>query len=175
MTDAPKNIVIIGYMGVGKSDIGKALAARLGMKYVDTDSMIEAEAGKSIQDIFKEDGEAAFRDMETALLERLASVSDHVVSTGGGMVLRAKNVSILRNMGPVVLLKSTPEVIERRLRSSINRPLLKVEDRGSRIRQMLKDRGPAYASAADLTVDTSELSIDGAVDKIVKHCGGEKK
>ncbi len=169
------NIVIIGFMGAGKSEIGKALAARVGMKYIDTDSIIGSEEGRSISDVFEKDGETYFRNLETKLLDKLSGTTNHVISTGGGMVLREENVKKLKSFGPLVLLTSKPEIIEKRLSAVSDRPLLNVPDPGAKIREMLKARNPVYNHVADFTVDTSEISIDEAVDRIAKFYKGETK
>jgi shikimate kinase len=169
------NVVIIGFMGVGKTELSKALSVRLGMKYMDTDSMIESEEKRSISDIFERDGEGHFRDLETKLLDKLAGIEGHVISTGGGMVLRDANVKKLKGLGPLILLKSKPEIIEKRLLGAKNRPLLDEGDRGGKIRNMLKDRSPIYDRVADFSIDTSELSIDAAVDGIANFVKGDKR
>jgi len=170
-----ENIILIGYMGVGKTEVGRALAAALGMDYLDTDSMIESEEKRSISDIFSNDGEEYFRNLETGILKKLSGTKGHVVATGGGMVLREENVKMLKAMGPLVLLKSSPEIIEKRLVRSKNRPLINVKDRGARIRQMLDKRNPIYDNVADFSVDTSELSVSDAVKTILGFYKGESK
>jgi shikimate kinase len=169
------NIVLIGYMGVGKSEVGGSLARSLKMKYIDTDDMIVAEEGRSIPAIFKADGEEYFRNCETRMLDKLSGANGNVISTGGGIVLRKENVKKLKELGPLVLLTSRPEVIEKRLKKAKNRPLLDVGDRGSKIRKMLESRGPVYDSVADLKVDTSDASVDEVVKQIVIFHKGEKK
>jgi len=169
------NIILIGFMGVGKSEVGKALAARLQMKYVDTDLMIEGEESTSIPDIFEKRGEPYFRDLETKLLDKFAASKNHVISTGGGMVLREGNVKKLKALGPLVLLSSRPEVIEKRLENSGGRPLLNVPDRPKQIKDILNVRDPIYNKVADFAVDTSDISVKDAVEKIIDYYEGVKK
>jgi len=169
------NIVLIGFMGVGKSEVGRVLAAGLGMKYVDTDSLIEKDQGRSISDIFELRGEAYFRDLESKLLEKMKDSKKQVISTGGGMVLREGNVKKLKALGPLVLLTSRADVIEKRLGSSVDRPLLKGKDRAKKIVDILKTRDPIYNKIADLIVDTSDASPAKAADVIVEFYEGMRK
>jgi shikimate kinase len=165
-----KNIILIGFMGVGKTEVGKLLAKELNMTYVDTDSMIEKEQGRSINDIFSDDdGENAFRNMETAVLKGLEGKTGFVVSTGGGIVLRQENVKMLKSMGPLVLLSAEPDVIYGRIKLESHRPLLKGSDPKSKIAAMLKARISLYEKAADLKVDTSSLSPSEACNTIIAY------
>jgi shikimate kinase len=163
-----QNIILIGFMGVGKTEVGKLLAKKLKMTYIDTDSIIEKEQGMEINDIFKEKGEESFRDMETKLLDKLAGLKDRVISTGGGIVLRPGNVKKLKSMGPLVLLTSDHETVYKRVKGSGTRPLLNVDDPKAKIREILEFRMPIYKGIADLEVDTSLLSPEEASNKIAK-------
>ena len=163
-----QNIILIGFMGVGKTEVGKLLAKKLKMTYIDTDSIIEKEQGMEINDIFKEKGEESFRDMETELLDKLADLKDHVISTGGGIVLRPGNVIKLKSMGPLVLLTSDHETVYKRVNGSGARPLLNVEDPKAKIKEIMEFRMPIYRGIADLEVDTSRLSPEEASNKIAK-------
>lgn len=169
------NIILIGFMGVGKTEVAKGLAESLNMGIIDTDMEIEREQGRTVSQIFSEDGEKRFRDMESDLLRKLSNAKKHVISTGGGIVLRDGNVKMLKALGPLVLLVSNPEVIEKRLSKNSDRPLLAGENKGQKIREMLAKREHIYNSVADLVVDTSDLSIDEAVKKIKDHVKGAKK
>ncbi len=163
-----KNIILIGFMGVGKTEVGKLLAKKLNMTYIDTDSIIENEQGMEINDIFNEKGEESFRDMETKLLDNIAKLKDHVIATGGGIVLRPGNIKKLKSMGPLVLLTSDPETIHKRVKGSGTRPLLNVEDPNAKIKEILEFRMPIYRGIADLEVDTSLLSPEEASNKIAE-------
>lgn len=153
------NIVLIGFMGTGKSAIGRSLATRLNARFVDTDAEIEKEAQKSVADIFAQEGEVAFRRREGALLVRLLRESTPLVlSTGGGMALYADNVRLLKKIGPIVWLTAPSPVILARVRQNLQRrPLLagQREDPLPRIQQLLAERNPRYRAVKDYEFDTS--------------------
>ncbi len=161
-----RNIVLVGFMGSGKTSVGQELASRLGRALVDTDDLVEAAAGRPIADIFERDGEAAFRAMETTAVRDAASRQRGVVSTGGGVVLRAENMSELRDTGVVVLLATTPEAVYERVADEAHRPLLQVPDPVARITSMMRDRAAAY-SQADCTVDTVGSSVAEVADGVL--------
>lgn len=167
-----KNIILIGFMGAGKTDVAMGLSKRLGIPVIDTDSMIEKEQGMSISEIFAKKGEPYFRDLETALLKSLSNAEGNVISTGGGMVLRDENVKALKSLGPLVLLSARPEVVMLRLLGKTDRPLLSGKDRQKKIEKLLLERRPIYEKAADLAVDTSDISVDDAVEKIANFLKG---
>jgi shikimate kinase len=170
-----ENIILIGFMGVGKTEIGRALAAKLKLEFIDTDLMIEESEKRSISEIFEADGEKHFRDLETKLLISLKGSEKHVIATGGGIVLREENVKALKALGPIILITSDPEVIEKRLAEKSDRPLLNVADRAKKIRAMLKERDPIYKRVKGLTVDTSRLSVSGSVAKIIGYLKRSKQ
>ena len=155
----PQNLVLIGFMGCGKSTVGRELQAILGYPLVDTDAVIEARAGKSITRIFAEEGEAAFRDLETLLLHELAESSPavHIIATGGGIVTRPENRDCLKQLGYVVWLHAPVAVILQRTRRSHDRPLLHTEDPVARIHTLLAQREPWYRETAHLQLDTGGL------------------
>lgn len=157
-----RNIVLVGFMGSGKSCIGRELHQSLGYQLIDTDHVIEDQTGKSISEIFSQDGEGAFRDMETRLLENLLlqKTSRHIISTGGGMTGRDENRSLLRQLGFVVWLKCSPGEIYQRTSRNANRPLLQGDDPMQTITELLAKRAPDYHRAAHLEIDTTGLSID---------------
>jgi shikimate kinase len=161
------NLILIGFMGVGKSEVGKLLASRLGLTFTDCDALIEEQEGQIISAIFSSQGEEHFRDLETRLLESLAGQDGLLLSTGGGMVLRAENVKLLKKMGPLVLLTAREEVILNRLKDTEDRPLLK-GDKAQSVKEILSKRDPVYNKVADLKVDTSDLTPEKAVEEIVK-------
>lgn len=156
-----RNIVLIGFMGSGKSCIGRELHQSLGYELIDTDHVIENQMGKSISKIFAEDGEEAFRDLEIRLLEKLMQekTSHQIISTGGGMAGRAENRSLLRQLGFVVWLKCTPEEIYQRTSKNKKRPLLQCDHPLQKITDLLAERSPYYQEAAHLEIDTTELNL----------------
>lgn len=169
-TTPPENIVLIGFMGCGKSTIGRELQQRLGYPLVDMDAVIEQRAGKPITRIFEDEGETAFRDMETGLLKELGDPTypRRIISTGGGVVGRAGNRELLRRLGYVVWLQAPPSVILERTSKNRTRPLLHGEDPAERIRTLLEERRPLYQETAHLTLDTAGLSCDEVATGILE-------
>lgn len=161
-----KNIILIGFMGSGKTTAGKLLAEKLSMHFIDTDDLIEQIAQKKISDIFKENGEAHFRDMESKIIDTLSGYDKFVIATGGGIVLRPENVTKLKAIGQLVLLSAKPDVIYDRVKGNKDRPLLHA-DPMAKIKDILGKRNPIYRAAADIEVDTSKLSVAQVVDMIM--------
>jgi shikimate kinase len=159
----PRNILLVGFMGTGKTAVGKQLAERLRWEYVDTDDLIVERAGKSIPAIFQEDGEPHFRDLETEVIRGLRGRDRCVVATGGGCVMRVDNVRALREAGMVVCLAARPDVILARCGGDTNRPLLQGDNPLAKIHELLGLRAPFYAMAHH-TIDTSDLSVARVVD-----------
>lgn len=155
----PKNIVLIGFMGSGKTTIGRELHQRLGYPMVDMDHLIEQRAGKPITAIFAEEGETTFRDMETALLAELAAADGprRIISTGGGVVVRPENRELLHHLGCVVWLQAPVDTILERTGRNRERPLLHTEDPAEKIRNLLAERTPWYRETAHFEVDTKGL------------------
>lgn len=154
------NIVLIGFMGCGKSTVGKALATELSYEFRDTDAMIEDAYGKTISKMFEENGEEYFRNAETELLKTLSAETEGVVlATGGGMPMREENAALLRNIGTVVFLEAKIETILLRLQNDTGRPLADGEDREKRLRPLYEKRLPVYRKAADYVLDTEGKSI----------------
>lgn len=163
------NIVLTGFMGTGKTSVGKRLASILGMDFVDTDMEIERLTGLKIPEIFQMYGEERFRKEESAVVERIAALQNTVVATGGGVVLNPENMRHLRKNGFVVLLQARPEVIARRLQGSDDRPLLADKERLlERIEGLLQAREPYYEDC-DLKIDTSDLDVQGVAEKIIRE------
>lgn len=162
-----QNIVLMGFMGTGKSTVGKKLAARLGMTFVDMDTIIEERAGKPIPRIFAEDGEPHFRTLERALAGELSQRTGLVIACGGGVVLNPDNIRDYSRSGLVVCLTATPEVIFERTARARNRPLLEERDRMQRILDLLEKRRTLYASIPH-QVDTSTVSAERVVETILK-------
>ena len=148
-----RNIVLVGFMGSGKTTVGKLLAGKTGMPLLDMDSIIAERAGKSINDIFAQDGEPHFRALERALVRELADTEGHIISTGGGIVLNPANIADFERTGLVVcLLADAPTVLDR-VRHDTTRPLL-AGDKETKILQLLESRKPLYESIAH-KIDTS--------------------
>jgi 3-dehydroquinate synthase len=159
------NVVLIGFMGTGKTAIGEAAAERLGYAFVDTDAAIEAQAGRSIARIFADEGEPAFRRLETQVVAAVAARDGSVIATGGGVPLSEENMRRLRRNGVIVALHANPEAILARLGDGLARPLLGADPAGS-VRRLLKEREAAYR-AADLVIETSSLPVAAAADRVV--------
>lgn len=167
------NIVLIGYMGSGKSTVAKELRMKTGLEVIDTDALIVEEQGKSIDEIFRTEGEAAFRKLETELLRRLSGkVSAYILSTGGGMPVREENRLILKKLGTVFFLKAGVDTILGRVKGDQQRPLLQGADRRAKIKGMLKERTTAYESAADYTVETDGRTVEEVVREILRLMNG---
>ncbi|MBT8037813.1 MAG: shikimate kinase [Verrucomicrobiae bacterium] len=156
------NIVLIGFMGCGKSTIGRELNKKLGYRLLDTDHSISQETGKTIPEIFQQDGEDHFRSLETQLLENLLieKTNHQIISTGGGMISRPENPPLLRQLGFVVWLSCTPDDIFSRTSRNSNRPLLQCDDPMAVITQLLEERAPLYEQTAHLEINTSDLDFD---------------
>jgi shikimate kinase len=162
------NIVLIGFMGTGKTAIGRVLAQRLHRKLIEVDALIVKTAGKSIPDIFQNDGEIAFRELEIRAIKIAAAGEKQVIACGGGAVLNTINIDRLRATGVIINLVAAPEIIlQRTSGENGSRPLLNTEQPLERIKELQKFRKPFYGRAADITINTSKLSIDAAADKII--------
>lgn len=162
------NVILIGFMGSGKSTAGISLSYRLQSPLCDTDKMIERREKKSIAEIFAGQGEGYFREKETELLQSLKGKrTRQVFSVGGGTPLRAQNRKLLRELGTVVWLKASAETVYERLRGDTTRPLLQGEDPMGKIRALLREREERYAEAADIAVETDGKKTAQIVDEIV--------
>lgn len=160
-----KNIILTGFMGVGKTSVGMRLAKDLGYAFVDTDTLIEADQKITIAEIFSTFGEPRFRDVETRIILQVLEDGGQVVSTGGGAVIRDENRAAFKKAGLVVCLTARPEVIFERIKHETHRPLLQTPDPLTKIRELLAGREKFYHQA-DLIIDTSEKSVDDAVREI---------
>jgi shikimate kinase len=160
------NIAVTGFMGTGKSVVGKALAKKLGWEFFDTDSMIEAETGVSISEIFARRGEPYFRDLETETIRLLCLLEKTVISCGGGAVLRPENMEELESSSVIICLTATPEIIFERVKNDVNRPLLQGNDPQKKIRELLEQRKEQY-KRCHIMIDTGPLSIEATVEKIL--------
>ena len=163
-----RNIFLCGFMATGKSSVGKRLAEKLRFEFIDMDSVIEAESGKTIPQIFASQGESAFRTLESNMVEHLAERTECVVATGGGVIVNPRNLEVLKGCGIVITLTADSETILQRVGSGEDRPMLHGEDRLRRIRTLMEKREQAYAQA-DIILDTSSRSIDEVVEAIAGH------
>jgi len=160
-------IALIGFMGGGKSAVGRELSRRLGWPRHDTDEIIREQFGISIPDIFARHGEPVFRDAETALLKTLRGGIAGIVVTGGGIILRTENVQLLRGMGRIVWLDADEEILWQRVSKHSTRPLLQTPDPRARFAELLQERLPLYQSAADYRINTTSNSIAQVTDEII--------
>lgn len=161
------NLILVGFMGSGKSAIGRLAAHRLRFQFADTDSLIVERSKQEISTIFEQSGEEAFRDLETRVIESLTPLSRYVISTGGGAVLREQNRTVLRSLGFVVMLTANEDVLFERVQRNSKRPLLQTENPRQTIAELMTTRRPAYEAAAHLTLDTSELNHEQTTDAVV--------
>jgi shikimate kinase len=160
-------LFLVGMPGSGKSTVGRQIARRLALPFVDSDHVIEQRLGCSIREYFARESEDAFRDIEQQVLAELAQGTDAVVATGGGAVLRDANRRALREGGKVIYLRSSPEELYRRLRHDTQRPLLQVEDPLARLRSMHGERDPLYRETAHFQIETGRPSVPTLVNMVL--------
>jgi len=161
------NIYIVGFMGTGKTSVGKGVAKKKKGQFVDLDELIESREKRCISDIFAKSGEAYFRKIEKQVLQKVAGEKNFVVACGGGIVMDKKNIKIMKESGIIICLTATPKAILERTSGYKHRPLLNVLDPKKQIELLLKMRSPFYAQA-DKTIDTSKISVKEVVSKIIK-------
>ncbi len=154
------NIVLIGFMGCGKTTVGQLVAVKTGLPFADTDALVVEAAGCSVPEIFQREGEPGFRRRETAVLRELASGGPRVISTGGGIVTQPENEALLRGLGFVVWLNAAEATIFERVARNRNRPLLQTPNPRQTVHDLLELRRPLYAQFAHETIDTSGLVPD---------------
>ena len=164
-----KTLFFIGFMGAGKTSVSAALGRMLNLPVIEMDEQISRNEGMTIPEIFAQKGESHFRQCETALLEGLAAESACLVSCGGGVAMRQKNVDAMRRCGTVVLLTARPEVILERVKDSDERPLLQGRKNVTDIAALMAQRRSAYEAAADVTVDTSDLTIEEVCRAVLRQ------
>lgn len=153
------NVILIGFMGCGKSSVALKLSYRMKQSVTDTDKWIEKKQGKTITEIFAQDGEAAFREMETESLRSLKETAkNQIISVGGGLPVKEENRALMKEIGKVVYLRAKPETLYERVKEDKERPLLQCENPLERIRTLLEERKCAYEEAADLIVDVDDKS-----------------
>lgn len=174
-----KNIVLIGFMGSGKTTMGIKLSYKYRMPVEDTDKLIERAEGRTIQEIFSAEGEEYFRRKETALLQELAErKGGKIYSVGGGTPVRPENRELLKQLGTVVYLRVTPETVFERVKNDTSRPLLQCEDPMARIRELLEQRREAYETCADVVVDMDGENAEAickALDRSEKFTGRKRE
>lgn len=168
MKKLTEHIFLIGFMGVGKTSVSRALSRKLGVREIDTDALIVEQEGMSIARIFEERGEEVFRQKETELLDQIAELFPCIVSCGGGMALRSENVEKMKRQGKIILLSAVPETIYEHVKDSTHRPLLNGNMNVEYIGQLLAARMPGYREAADIEVRTDELSPKQVAEKITE-------
>lgn len=165
-------MALFGFMGVGKTAVGRTLSERTGLEYVDLDSEITRRKGKTIPRIFEEEGEAGFRAVEMEVTREVAGRNGQVISCGGGTVLDPENVASLKRNSVMVLLTAEPRVILERVEEEGDvRPLLMVDDKLGKIEHLLNARLPRYLEVADLILDTSEMTPEEAAVEIISQIG----
>ena len=165
------NIILTGFMGTGKSTIGRLLAKKIGYQFIDTDTLIEQQTGKTITELFATQGENTFRQLETELVKELAKKSGQVIATGGGLVLNPDNVKKLNRTGQIFCLTATANEILQRVKQQGNtRPLLQEKDPLQKITTLLQQRDPVYRQFPQVsTTDTApELLVEKILDLIHK-------
>ncbi len=164
------NIILIGFMGCGKTSIGTRLSKKLSFSFLDTDEEIEKREGRKIKEIFAGEGEACFRQMETNLTRELLERTEKtVISTGGGLPLKEENGRLLQKLGFVVYLDVEKETVLRRLEGDKTRPLLNGPDKEKKVEELLTFRRPVYEYTAHICVDTSQKSFDEIMDCILRN------
>lgn len=162
-----RNIVLIGFMGTGKSTVARAVATRLDRPYIDMDMLIEEREGMKISDIFAEKGEPYFRQLERTLTQELSQKENQVIAPGGGIVLNPENVSDFSRTGLVICLVADPETILHRIASDTHRPLLERDgDKMQHISDLLEKRRSLY-EAIPLRIDTTRLSAREVADRVI--------
>src|ERR1700678_2528699 len=167
MVLAGRNLVLIGFMGSGKSSVGRELAKRWNFRFIDTDAMIRHKYDLSIPDIFAKHGENFFREAEYQALVRLRGIGSTIIATGGGIVIQPRNLPLLRALGLVVWLCADQATILDRVGKSAHRPMLNQANPEGSVTILLKERAPLYQQAADLQIETTGLTHREVADRIV--------
>jgi len=166
---AGKSIVLIGFMGTGKSLVGKVLEQQTGFRRFDTDEIISSELKMPIEEIFSTHGEEYFRDLETEILRSLSGEEPTVVVTGGGIVLRGENVDLLKQVGMVVWLDADEATLRARVHRLSDRPLLRTANPGATLSELLAARAPLYRKVGDLRVDISQKNPEEIAELILQN------
>jgi shikimate kinase len=169
------NVYLVGMMGAGKTTIGRLLARRLKLRFIDSDHEIERRCGVKVPLIFDIEGEAGFRARETQVLAELAKLDRIVLATGGGAVLAQENRQLLAAGGNVIYLRARPEDLYERVRNDRNRPLLATADPLARLRELYAQRDPFYREVADMVVDTGQQTVAALTRALIKELGDQCK
>lgn len=165
--DKNRNIILIGYMGSGKSTVGRKAAKAVEYNFLDTDSLIEKEEGMTISKLFEEKGEPYFRERETETIRKLiAEPKGNIIATGGGLPMKEGNAELLKELGTVIYLKAETNTLVRRLSGDTTRPLLQKGELREKIETMLAIRGPVYEACADVVLQTDHMSFYEIICKI---------
>ena len=168
------NVILIGFMGCGKTTVGIRLSYRMRRIFEDTDKLIEKKQQREIKEIFAAEGEGFFRELETQLLSELEqTISKRVISVGGGTPVREENREILKQLGTVVYLRIRPDTVYERLQNDTTRPLLQGDDPKGKICELMEKRKDAYESCADIIIDVDQLSIEEILEQITDRVGEE--
>ncbi len=167
MTPPSRLVSLVALPGGGKSTVGRQVAKRLGVDFVDSDQVIEDRMGCSVRDYFEREGEAAFRDLEQAVIDELTRGTSGVLATGGGVVLREPNRRALHERSTCLYLRSSPEELMRRLRGDTRRPLLQVANPLARLRDLHAVRDPLYREAAHFVIETGRPSVPTLVNMVL--------
>ncbi len=165
------NIVLIGFMGSGKSSIGRRLADIFGYKFIDTDSLIETKTGKSIKKIFQTEGEQAFRQIEHSVVVEVSREKRAIISCGGGVVINQDNINALKKTGLIIYLKADVNSLFERAKKANTRPLLMVENPKEEFERIFSQRKKMYEEAADKVIEVGERSQEEIVAEIVHDLG----
>ena len=163
------NIVLIGFMGSGKSSLGRWIAKNHDYELIDTDEAIEKKEGRSISDIFETDGEDYFRNLETELIKELSSKKGKIISVGGGLPVKEENQTYLKQAGKVVYLKASLEELVKRLSGDDKRPLLKGSDLKTKIESLMEKRKDIYSSVSDIEIDTTGREFEDLYEEIINN------
>ncbi|MEE2619732.1 MAG: shikimate kinase, partial [Candidatus Poribacteria bacterium] len=160
------NIVLIGFMGTGKTSVGQRISEKLQMPIVDTDTIVETDNQMIIGEIFDRYGEDYFRNLENAAVHKASKYTNHIISTGGGVVLRIENLNLLQENGLLFCLRATPEEIFKRIKDESHRPLLKDPNPPNKIRRLLQKRQAQY-QRIEHQIETTDLSIEEVTNQII--------
>jgi shikimate kinase len=162
------NIILIGFMGTGKTVVGRKLASKLNKRFIDTDAEIERVTGIPVSQLIKKHGEIRFKSEENLAIKRLMDVKNSVIATGGGIIFDDENMKLLKNIGKIITLTASTEVIKERIERRNNRPLLGKDKSIEKIKELIEKR-EKYYKEADYQVDTTELSVDNVIDDILRY------
>ena len=163
------NIILIGFMGCGKSSVGYRLSYTMRRTLIDTDKLIEKQQDMAISQIFRDKGEQAFRQMETDCIKQLIETADRqIISTGGGLPMKEENHALLKQLGTIYYLKVTKEAVYERLKGDTTRPLLQGDNPQGKIEELLAKRAPVYEACADYVIEVSDKNFEEIIGEICK-------